>query len=477
MTVVSNDEKDHSNNVTNGVKLNDDSKEKNNCDTKKLTFTYDKKTLKRWICTPYSLIAFVSFFLLLLSGTLEFTSYPRSPFMKLYRHSELELEMKLSREESRNEIVPSSFMKTRVDSDGKGKNVKVTSGWMKLSQGYTYYSVYTPADENANGIVADVAGNWLSYFLQTNEDQKFDLPPLVLIHGFASNSKIWEAKHIARTIALESNRQVLIYDNYGRGLSDAVFPNTESLFSGQLAELLIALYGESYLNSDASNNVGVDIMGISMGGSIATSFAYRYPQLIRKVILIAPAGLPVNITLATRISSTPFLGDWLTYFFGPMMLKKHIKKGYFDQTDPFHAKQINQMPAVVDKQTKTHPGFMPSLLSTTRYYPLNNLREQISLMGRYLASPIYSKNYNRVRGAPRILLIWGDKDIVCPFENASKFLNLLNDRKGNEEDLNKFSEGDIAKLTVLEDCGHVDMINKDAARIEFLRIVLDFFKN
>ena len=408
-----------------------------------------------WLPTPFQL--FVILLSLLLSGYLHVNSYPPSPSSKVYRHEELH--KNIEDYKLKNLSLPSKLTSSALYGEGD-KTVNITSGWMKLSQGYTYYSLYSPP-EQIQGILYNV-------------ENKALLPPVVLIHGFASSSKIWEARNIAHDIALQSNRQVLIYDNYGRGRSDAAFPNTETLFSGQLAELLIALYGERELKFVIKDNVAVDIMGISMGGSIATSFAYRYPQLVRKVILVAPAGLPVPMTLSARISTTPFLGDWLTYFLGPMMLKKHVKKGYFDQTDPFLAEQIANITTGVDAQVRVHPGFVPSLLSTTRHYPLNNLVEQITLMGHYLGSPIYSKNYERFLSKragdfySRILVIWGNKDIVCPFENASLYITLLN----------LLSEtGDIAKLEVLEDCGHVDMINKDDTVVEFLRIVMDFFKD
>lgn len=448
---------------TNGVAQNNYATGKNNFHSK------GKKSNKDQIGssfhTSYTLQIFSLFFALLLSGTIHFNNYPPSPFMKVYRHDELQAKMKLYG--GINETLPSSFTGYTIDSTSDN-SLNITSGWMKLSQGYTFYKVYSPFEE-AKGYIYNV-------------ERKLELPPLVLIHGFASNSKIWEARNIAREIALRSHREVLIYDNYGRGRSDAVFPNTESLFSGQLAELLIALYGDQGLKSDPGGNVAVDIMGISMGGSIATSFAYRYPQLIRKVVLIAPAGLPVTITLPARIASTPFLGDWLTYFFGPMMLKSHIKKGYFNQTDPFLVEQMTNTTTLVDQQRKAHRGFMPSLLSTTRYYPLSNLQEQIRSMGQYLASPMYSKNYQRhliQKYIPRILVIWGDKDVVCPFENANKFVNLLNGRQGSEENTIITSQNDgndIAKLLILENYGHVDMINKEESVVDFLRTVLDFFQ-
>ena len=109
------------------------------------------------------------------------------------------------------------------------------------------------------------------------------------------------------------------------------------------------------------------------------------------MVLVAPAGLPVAISVLARISTTPWIGDLLTAWFGPFMLKKHVGKGYFGQEDPDLKESIRNVTRGIDSQIRQHPGYMPSLLSTTRYYPLNDLSEQITLMGEYLASAAYQK--------------------------------------------------------------------------------------
>jgi len=74
---------------------------------------------------------------------------------------------------------------------------------------------------------------------------------------------------------------VLTYDLYGRGYSDAPdVPYSTPLYTTQLALLL------QYLGWSSTR-----IVGFSMGGGIAASFAAQFPQLVdRDLVFIASAG-------------------------------------------------------------------------------------------------------------------------------------------------------------------------------------------
>ncbi|WP_150122055.1 alpha/beta fold hydrolase, partial [Sulfitobacter sp. HI0129] len=97
----------------------------------------------------------------------------------------------------------------------------------------------------------------------------------------------------------------LVYDLYGRGYSDR--PRTRQdaqFFHRQLRELLDHV------------GVGDDItlIGYSMGGAIATSFAAEHPGRIQQLVLLAPAGMRVPAgRMINIIRSSPLLGDWLMH--------------------------------------------------------------------------------------------------------------------------------------------------------------------
>ena len=117
---------------------------------------------------------------------------------------------------------------------------------------------------------------------------KYDRPPqnfttqcqrplVVLVHGFIGSHAYFES--LATQLATKYGRTVLRYDMYGRGHSNwDGTPQTLGLFTGQLAELLLAL-----------NEIEpIDLVGYSMGGGIVGEFAQLHPRCIRSLSLLSP---------------------------------------------------------------------------------------------------------------------------------------------------------------------------------------------
>jgi pimeloyl-ACP methyl ester carboxylesterase len=96
--------------------------------------------------------------------------------------------------------------------------------------------------------------------------------PLVMLHGLASNRTLWDFVWDD----LAAARQAIRYDLRGFGasvaLSDAPFRHSRDL-EGLLDALQISR---------------CDIMGVSLGGSVALNFALDHPQRVRRLVLISP---------------------------------------------------------------------------------------------------------------------------------------------------------------------------------------------
>ena len=120
---------------------------------------------------------------------------------------------------------------------------------------------------------------------------------VVLVHGFSVPAYIWDPTFDALARA---GYRVLRYDLYGRGYSDRPdLAYDRELFDRQLAGLLDSL--------DVSGPV--DVMGLSMGGSIAGTFAARHPERVRTLTLVDPAfASPRALSLVER---TPLVRDYL----------------------------------------------------------------------------------------------------------------------------------------------------------------------
>ncbi len=93
--------------------------------------------------------------------------------------------------------------------------------------------------------------------------------PIVLIHGWAMHSGIW--REFAQQLA--EHYQVICLDLPGHGLSETVEPYTLDA----IVEALLDVMPES----------AVAVLGWSLGATVATAIAQRYPQRVNALILLA----------------------------------------------------------------------------------------------------------------------------------------------------------------------------------------------
>jgi pimeloyl-ACP methyl ester carboxylesterase len=162
-------------------------------------------------------------------------------------------------------------------------------------------SILHPAPDAA--VVGDVAMNPIDVGGDIGSDVANDVAapqgdgplPVVLVHGFAgSNDAFINDERSCYASWLNRNGfSVLCPDLHGAGHSDG--PDTaysSELFVEQLAELCLAFGLQRPF----------DLVGFSMGGSVAVQFAYRYPHLVRRLVLQAPHVIETPLRLALRVA-------------------------------------------------------------------------------------------------------------------------------------------------------------------------------
>jgi pimeloyl-ACP methyl ester carboxylesterase len=216
-------------------------------------------------------------------------------------------------------------------------------------------------------------------------------PPVVLIHGFSVPLFNWD--HTVPAL-IRTGFRVLRYDLYGRGLSDRPRTNyTKELFDRQLHELLAAL----------KIKTPVDLVGLSMGGAVATIFAARHPDKVAKLALFAPVGFPVNIPFTGKLVRLPILGPYLMRAVGDRTLLKSVRKG-------LHSK--DKFPEYLDKfkiQMAYH-GYKRAIVSTLQHFDLSNQATEFKKAGQH----------------PRpVQVFWGKADRIVPYDNSVKVLETL----------------------------------------------------
>ncbi len=150
---------------------------------------------------------------------------------------------------------PKEKTNSRIDDETITKDESFRSGiktgnFVKLSAGYTYYEFENSGNDTL----------------------------LVMVHGFSVPSYIWDSTYYA---ASKRGYSVLRYDTYGRGYSDN--PDVVydlALYTQQLRELLDAL----------QINKRINLLGLSDGGRTISAFAFQYPERIKNLIYVDPAG-------------------------------------------------------------------------------------------------------------------------------------------------------------------------------------------
>jgi pimeloyl-ACP methyl ester carboxylesterase len=267
------------------------------------------------------------------------------------------------------------------DLDGPARDA-ATGSFIHLRQGYTHYEIGGPEGGTE----------------------------VVLVHGFSVPYFIWDPTFAALTGA---GMRTLRYDLFGRGYSDRPHLDYDmELFVGQLLGIL-----------DVLGLQRVDLLGLSMGGAIATSFAVGFPQRVHRLVLIDPLGaqaMPLN--LPYRLATLPVVSELILGIAGTEQMVKDVASDFFDpaQVERFQERYRDQM---------QYRGFKRAILSTVRSGMLAGFPEAYKRLGE--------------RGTP-VLLIWGENDQTLPIHQSQTILKLVPQ----------------AEFHKIADCGHIPHYEK-----------------
>jgi len=145
--------------------------------------------------------------------------------------------------------------------------------WAALRYGNRYLDQFENAahDENVCGEFFTTAAGWRIHFIAQGEGS-----PVVLIHGFMDSLQTWRRN----VQALAETHRVYAFDVLGFGSSDRVRAPIYTL--KQQARFLREFFVAQSIEH-------ADIIGHSMGGALALQFAYDFPDLVHKLVVIAPA--------------------------------------------------------------------------------------------------------------------------------------------------------------------------------------------
>lgn len=160
-------------------------------------------------------------------------------------------------------------------------------------------------------MIAEANGIKISY------DLKGKGFPLILIHGFGSKKEIWKPQ----IIDFSKKYKTITFDLRGTGKTDRPnYPYTMEMFADDIKGLI------DYLKIEL-----VHLIGRSLGGMIAQNLVLKYPQNVKKLVLIATNAIfddesAVGLVINNRIKDIELIKkDPVKAFWNKSLLLYHHK--------------------------------------------------------------------------------------------------------------------------------------------------------
>jgi len=257
------------------------------------------------------------------------------------------------------------------------------------------------------------------WVLQNSAHREKQRPALLLIHGFGSDGQTGWDDGIC---ALGNHFDLLI--------PDLIFSGDSTTTSTERSEIFQAECLKSMLDSLGVESVIV--VGHSYGGFVAFWMAHKYPNLVRRLVIVSSA-----------ICMTPSTNDPLLKEFGTSDVKDFLL--------PNNARDLKVAFSITFYKLPWLPAFI--------YEDLLQAGEQNREQKVQLADGIVvgSKNSQAMPTINQdVLIIWGEKDRIFRLEEAYVLQKHI---------------GEKAQVVVIKECGHVLPLEKPS---ELNKTMLEF---
>ncbi|CAN5876176.1 alpha/beta fold hydrolase [soil metagenome] len=217
-----------------------------------------------------------------------------------------------------------------------------------------------------------------------------EAPAVILIHGFGASLQTWDAwaEGLSRT------RRVVRFDLPGSGLS---LPDPAGDYTdARSISILMALM-------DRLSLPRASIVGHSIGGRIAWTFAATHPDRVDRLVLVAPDGFASPGFDYGKAPEVPAVFGLMRFVLPRPLLRMNLQPAYADPglvTDPVLNRYADLIRA---------PGARQALL--------DRMRQTVLVDPRPLLGAIRAPT----------LLVWGERDAMIPFANSADYLKLIPD--------------------------------------------------
>ena len=222
---------------------------------------------------------------------------------------------------------------------------------------------------------------------------------IVMLHGIGTSAIVF--KDMANSLT-KQGYQVLLFDFWGRGYSDGPAVNyDDALFVAQLRMLLAHVGWQR-----------CEVVGWSLGGAVAAQFARQFPDIVERLILIAPAGLVKRIPYSAELVKNSLVGEIIMHSVGSWVMRRELARlnnhnaNYFER---YPAAAV--LPQLLLDHLKYSKGFLRAYHSSLVHFPLGSMETAYQELGK--------------RFDGQIEIVWGDADKIVPFSLLDELLSYL----------------------------------------------------
>jgi pimeloyl-ACP methyl ester carboxylesterase len=216
-------------------------------------------------------------------------------------------------------------------------------------------------------------------------------PALLLIHGIGASSATW-----SQVIpGLAKNHTVIAPDLLGHGASDK-----------PRADYAVGAYANGM--RDLLSILGVDrasIIGHSMGGGVAMQFAYQYPELCERLVLVSTGGVARDVHPMLRLAAAPNAGLAL-----PLLSLRATRVAVHCAFQLFRLFETN-LGRDADDLVRVFEA-LPDLAARQAF--LRTVRAAVDWRGQHVT--MLDRAY-LASGLPT-MIVWGARDGVIPYSHA-----------------------------------------------------------
>lgn len=256
--------------------------------------------------------------------------------------------------------------------------------------------------------------------LHVVDDGPRDAPAVILLHGFGASLQTWDAW----AASLSKTHRVIRFDLPGFGLTG---PDPTGDYTDERAMRIILALMDKLGLAKAS------LIGNSLGGRLAWTFAAMHADRVDKLVLISPDGFASPGFEYGRAPDVPLMMRALPYVMPRAMLRASLAPAYAN------AAHLTEATLTRYSDMMRAPGVRGAIL--------DRMRQSILQDPEPLLKKIQSPT----------LLLWGQRDGMIPFANSADYLRSL----------------PHATLVPLPDLGHVPFEEAPAKSLPPVESFLD----